>query len=261
MKNLFCFFLLHFASASYAQLTDLMQDKNVAWIADYSKDVRLDMLPEAQIKALEDMPKNTVDNRPWLLKILANETVDNNGDAYYFFANTLMTAVKNKEITVYADSLCSQVLDAGSATSRRETVSYFNSVTKETKTQDVYLTTQYEEILLFRVHQIVYYMPKTSTWGVKNISIAPLIQQKNQNGDFVGWKPLFWIKVEHQKADLAVPNITWATVTAKDCTVDVTTAKTYKKTSADMPCTIFSMPLKKIKFQFMGTTRGMKKQD
>lgn len=237
MKSLFCSLFLLFSYVATAQFADLMQNKNVAWVAESTVDMRFDMLTESQMKAVYDQSKYDIEAGVKMLKLQDNKEVDAD-EGFGVFANTLLNAAKNKQITVYSDNLCTQVVDALSVMSRIDTIVTIDPTTYETKYRIVMNAMNSDDVTVFRAHQMLYYMPKSGTWGVRTLAIAPLMMVKNDIGEFLEWSPIFWIKVENKKAKLNSADITWAVRTrskSKQSLIDINSAKEHKRIGADMP--------------------------
>lgn len=237
MKNLLSILFLLLASTAYAQLNDLMKDKNVAWVATASMDVRVDMLYDEQVKRIYDAAKYDLTGGLDIMKFQENKDV-NADEGHQLFANMLLKAAKNKQIKGFADSECLQPTDITSLITRIDTITQVNPDTYETVMKVVVNDLNWEDIHLFRLYQIVYYKPQNGTWGVKTVSIAPLIMRHDDMGNFLNWTPLFWMKVDDKKVKLNSSDITWAVRTRSrtpQSGLNLTTVKEYKKLGLGMP--------------------------
>jgi Gliding motility associated protein GldN len=206
MKNLFCAIFILITLNANAQFEDLINDKNVAWVAESSIDIRLDMLHDEQLKSMFEETKYGFNNSLSILKFQDQRSEQEREEGYLFFTNILLEAAKNKQITAYSDSLCHDPIDILACMSHNDTI-----VFSETEPPLIVKNLiQSDEIKLFRAHQITSYSPENGQWNSKTISIAPLKMVKDESGKFIAWKPIFWMKVDNKKANLNSSNITWA---------------------------------------------------
>ena len=63
-----------------------------------------------------------------------------------------------------------------------------------------------------------------------------------KEGKFLFWHPLFWIKVDNEKANIQSANITWAARTlgrAEKSLIDISLVKVLKKMGSNMPIPYF----------------------
>ena len=212
-KQLFCFYFL----VSLSPLTSLMAQKNVlqewiddpknGWVAEFSTDLRLDMLYEKEASELYKETKISLDGGLDIVKLLESE---NSGyEGYHYLSSLLMAGVQSGQITAY-DSPFSDQKAPTSSWIRQDTITRVDPTTYETVQVVVSNQVNPDDIKIFRAHQIVAYQPATATWKVKVIAVAPLIIRRDEAGTFIKLDPLFWIKVTDKKVKLNAPDITWA---------------------------------------------------
>ena len=238
MKNLFCAIFILMTLNVNAQFAYLMNDKNVAWVAESSIDIRLDMVPENVKAFISEETKYDLKGILNILK-LQGENEFYGEEGYWFFTHLLIAAAARKEITVYSDSLCRNSIEFLTAMEgTKDTTPMIDPTTYETKYIVQMCPQHIQEVSIFRVHQVIYYNSTNNKWGIRVLSIAPLKANHTKEGKFIGWRPLFWVKVEHKKADLNSPDITWSVRTQleeRENTIQLDSLKEHKKTNAKMP--------------------------
>jgi hypothetical protein len=168
------------------------------------------MLHGEDIKNIYEQTKYNVEGGLSILKFQEYKHEEQD-EGFQVFARILLEAAKNKQITVYSDSLCLHPIDILEVISRLDTVTDCFPVTYRPPNENVIRSfINPEDIKLFRAYQITYYSPKINIWGSKTIAIAPLKMVKDEAGTFISWKPIFWMKVDNKKVNVNASNITWA---------------------------------------------------
>ncbi|MEM9820222.1 MAG: gliding motility protein GldN [Bacteroidota bacterium] len=113
------------------------------------------------------------------------------------FFTILMDAAVNGDITVYStedDKFTSPLNPDEVATmgATVDTVITFDPETYEEQIQVVRNELNPEDVKRFRVKEVWYFDEETSTLQVRVLGIAPLIDVKDENGNFRYEKPMFW---------------------------------------------------------------------
>jgi len=114
------------------------------------------------------------------------------------FFSILMDAATNGDITVYSteDDKFSSSLAANEVASMGatvDTVITFDPETYEEQIQVVRNELNPEDVKRFRVKEVWFFDEQTSTLQVRVLGIAPLIDVKDENGNFRYEKPMFWV--------------------------------------------------------------------
>ncbi|MCB0654407.1 MAG: gliding motility protein GldN [Saprospiraceae bacterium] len=114
------------------------------------------------------------------------------------FFTILMDAAESGEITVYdaEDDKFSSSLDPNEVASMGasiDTVTTFDPVTYEEKIQIVTNEINPEDVKRFRVKEVWFFDEESSTLQVRILGIAPLLDVKDENGNFKYEKPMFWV--------------------------------------------------------------------
>ena len=246
-KQLFCFYFL----VSLSPLTSLMGQKTVlqewiadpknGWVAEFSTDLRLDMLTESETSTLYKETKIYLEGGLDIVKLLEN---DKSGydEGYHRLSYLLMAGVESGQIIAYESPFSDQKAPSSNWI-RQDTITRINPTTYETVQVVISNQVNPEDIKIFRAHQIVAYQPATATWKVKVIAVAPLIIRRDEAGTFMYIEPLFWIKVTDKKVKLNSPDITWAVRTRARQREGVLDFKKLileaKKSQADLPMAHF----------------------
>lgn len=114
------------------------------------------------------------------------------------FFSILMDAAVNGDITVYSveDDKFSSALPADEVATMgasADTVVTFDPETYEEQIQVVRNELNPEDVNRFRVKEVWFFDKETSTLGVRVLGIAPMIDVKDENGNFRYEKPMFWV--------------------------------------------------------------------
>jgi gliding motility associated protien GldN len=83
--------------------------------------------------------------------------------------------------------------------SKTDTVVTFDPETYEEKVQIVRNDINWEDVKRFRIKEIWYFDKETSTMNVRIMGIAPLIDVKDDQGNFRFERPLFWVYYPHAR--------------------------------------------------------------
>lgn len=114
------------------------------------------------------------------------------------FFTILMDAAVNNEITVYSteDDKFSNKLqpdEVASMGATVDTVITFDPETYEEQIQIVRNELNPEDVMRFRIKEIWFFDEETAMLQVRILGIAPLIDVKDDNGNFKYEKPMFWV--------------------------------------------------------------------
>lgn len=114
------------------------------------------------------------------------------------FFSILMDAAINNEITVYStedDKFTSKLQpdEVASMGATVDTVITFDPETYEEQIQIVRNELNPEDVMRFRIKEIWFFDEETSMLQVRILGIAPLIDVKDDNGNFKYEKPMFWV--------------------------------------------------------------------
>lgn len=124
------------------------------------------------------------------------------------FFSILMDAATSSEITVYStedDKFSSPLTPDEVATmgASVDTVITFDPETYEEQIQIVRNELNPEDVKRFRLKEIWFFDEESSTMQVRILGIAPLIDVKDDNGNFRYEKPMFWVYYPEIRETLA----------------------------------------------------------
>ena len=114
------------------------------------------------------------------------------------FFTILMDAAVNNEITVYStedDKFTNKLQpdEVASMGATVDTVITFDPETYEEQIQIVRNELNPEDVMRFRIKEVWFFDEQTSMLQVRILGIAPLIDVKDDNGNFKYEKPMFWV--------------------------------------------------------------------
>jgi gliding motility associated protien GldN len=120
------------------------------------------------------------------------------------FFKILAEAATKGDLPVYSteDDKFSKRLstqDVVTMLSKQDTVVTFDPETYEEKIQIVNNDINFEDVKRFRLKEIWFFDKKTSTLQVRILGIAPLIDAKDDEGNFRFEQPLFWVYYPHAR--------------------------------------------------------------
>ena len=183
-KKLVLFSLLWLSAFPlFAQIDDLLKNKDITWVAEISTDFIVDNPDLAEEKDL---------NRIRTIKLLPNLKVSGIYDRLEF-SYIIHNAIKTDKIRFYADSTCQNRIYAKTLI-RLDTVSPCFAPTPVSFV--LYQFCEIEDLKTFRVRQIIFYNAKNFQFGLRTLAFAPLQKIINEAGDSIDTKPLCWIKAE-----------------------------------------------------------------
>jgi len=120
------------------------------------------------------------------------------------FFSILMDAAVDGSLTTYStedDKFTSPLIASMGATV--DTVITFDPETYEEQIQVVRNDLNPEDVKRFRLKEIWFFDEETSTMQVRILGIAPLIDVKDENGNFRYEKPMFWVYYPEARKTLA----------------------------------------------------------
>lgn len=196
--------LLLAASPAYSQVPQVLSGDG-GELSDPDEDRPLDDIVEKRIidekKVLPYQPLREADifweKRIW--RVIDVREKMNLPFAYpeEMFFSILMDAAVNGDITVYSteDDKFSDKLEANEVATMGatvDTVITFDPETYEEQMQIVRNELNPEDVKRFRIKEVWFFDENTSTLQVRILGIAPLIDVKDENGNFRYEKPMFW---------------------------------------------------------------------
>lgn len=196
MRLTWIFAFLHFLSV--AQPVDL-NDPDIVWAIALTQDWKIDN------PSFESEDKDGLTT----LKILRLKNYTSP-----YLADHVFYAAADGALPIFKDSSCTIPTDIGEAFPGRDTLISFDPETYEEKIQMVFVEPfPLYDFQCWRVHQILTYHKSSANWRTQVVSLAPMVEVHNYQGDSVGIRPLFWFKTENKCPDLLNNDIIWAKTT------------------------------------------------
>jgi hypothetical protein len=212
---------------SFAQIDDLLKNKDITWVAEISTDLVLDNPDSAVAKRLN-----------WIrtLKLLPNQKVSGSDDRLEF-SYIIHDAIKSDKIPFYSDSTCQKRIFAKTLTHIDTVIKCFEPMPDGKFYFLLYNFPKPTDFKVFRAHQIVFYNSKKAQFGLRTLAFAPLEEIRNEAGDFIDIKPLCWIKADDisKRPKLSSDDIIWARKLSTYKGFDLTKAMVLKQTSSESP--------------------------
>lgn len=216
---------LHNLSLS-AQIDDLLKNKNITWVAEIYTDFYVDNPALAVEKDA---------NRVRIIKLQPNPKIS--GDD---FIDILEDIVYSEKAPIFSDSTCQNQI------SKRflfppDSVERYDSIKQERKKIIIFscgfLLFPEGENTFIRVRQVVYYDAKRAQFGLRTLAFAPMAFVRNESGEFLGSRPVFWMKAEDiiKRPRLSSAAITWAKMVVAHNGFDTKNVKILKQTGENMP--------------------------
>ena len=236
MKKLLLPFCLLLTNFIHAQLPQMIKDSKNAWVVSFTSDIRLDMLSDEQVKKVIDDSGLSIEGGLDVLKLVENPHFQMN-EGYQTLIYSLLNAANNHQIPIYSDKMCTQPF-APERLTQIDTLLLVDPTTYEQKIRVVVNTINPDDILLFRIYQSLAYQPSTGTWVSQVFALAPLKTRYTEDGHFVRYEPLFWIKVNNNKPKLDSKSITYAVRSRPRLKTGYLTfeeAEIHKRTTKEMP--------------------------
>lgn len=124
------------------------------------------------------------------------------------FFTILMEAAENGEITTYSaddDKFTSPLLpdEVKNMGSKADTIPFFDPITYEEKDTVVFNVLNHNDVKRFRLKEVWYFDEESSALQVRILGIAPLLDEYDDNGNFLLERPLFWVYYPEAREILA----------------------------------------------------------
>ncbi len=203
-SSIVLFLLIVFTNqAVLAQYTELQNDSDIPWIAEFSMDHSFTFNPDPNqhnivklIKFYND-PSNMdgANSDDWVIKWIYQNAIE--GRYECFKDPELTQKIANAELK-FLNSVVDTIITFYPETFE-ETI--------EVKRSEINLS----NIKSLRTNQIIYYNQKSGNFETKIIAVAPLMKMSPTEVPL----PLFWIKMDTafpESFDIQSPNITWGTL-------------------------------------------------
>lgn len=222
--------LLFLFSPIHAQITDLLKNDSITWVAEWDADYLIDDF---------DATDTVLNNGLSVIKYLQKDE----GKPYKpknFFSGCLWNAVEADKIKAFSDYDLKKVIKNEAAlyldsTRRRyNNESEIDSTIYDTGFNCMPVSYQPRDVKFYRTHQIIYYNALKAQFQLRILAMAPLVKR---GIDKIGQDiltPLFWFSPEMNKPNLSSDDIVWAQkLVTKNNSLDFKKAKVLKNTMTD----------------------------
>jgi Gliding motility associated protein GldN len=216
-----------------AQVSDLMNNKDITWIVESYNEF---MMSQAHEKVIGKQLNGIVKLK--YINLTKNSVEDD-----FIFQSILMDAVKKGTLNIYQDSNCT-IPKTYKSLNSIDTISMFTPEPNSSGMKIIENEIDPSSIYIFRARQIVYFNAKKIQFGLRTISIALIKKIADEQDNLLEWKTICWIKATDilKEHDLNDKDITWAQRNSLSGGVLIsgynftnTLAKTLKATSDTMP--------------------------
>jgi Gliding motility associated protein GldN len=187
---------------STAQVEDLMRDKNITWIGEFTSDFVVEGYK------LLDTSDNVNSSR--LLKY-SNTNMDFSFDEETPLFAKIRNAGRDETPVTYEDSTCVKKINPYTTV---DTIEAINPITDE-KVHKLAFRCFYipPTPRFYRVKQVLYYDKRKSNFGLRVLAIGLMVDEHNELGEVIGLKSEAWLKpnnVDSQKINLNSSDISIA---------------------------------------------------
>jgi hypothetical protein len=193
--RLFCF-LAFFPVLVFAQ-PDFLKDPDIVWAVELEQDWVLEIPLETEI-----------DHGITTLKLLFDAPYELYQSAPNLSGLVFKSAAEGK-LAIFSDESCSVRMDWASLFKFSDNHS-FNPDTQEETMEIGFTHYEPDAVKLWRLKQVLAYHQKEATWSTHVEAIAPLLVIKNEEGDSVGTRPMFWFRPDNKPQKLSTNRIVWA---------------------------------------------------
>lgn len=193
-------FLISF-QISVAQYDDLLQNKEIIWLAEFTVDFQFSTEVDFQEEQVQ------------LLKFQNNTSSFKHSNRNDWIKLWIFNQAMQDASNCYLDPNFTQKLnidDLSDITESIDTVITFNTETYEERISIISNKSSSRNIKGLRTNQVIYFNQKTNNFETRLIAVAPLFRKNSKTP-----KPLFWIKMNAVLPDnfnINQSNINWATL-------------------------------------------------
>lgn len=183
-----------------AQYEDLLNDRNISWVAEYTADFMLD--PVSCDFNFDAYNFNNDLNVIQLNIPLASGGLSQRRNLAYYFSQKILDGIRRGAYSFFEDEQLEIPLSKEKVLamfSPLDTVLTFDPETYEEKTTVVSAEISWESSVAFRVRQVFYYNKPEKTFGARLLAMAPLKTNLEREGLFDEAKPIVWLKIEAPK--------------------------------------------------------------
>lgn len=196
-------------------LEKLQKDANVLWVGEtimtYAPQYHRYAIEKAQKELLKQAGMASI-NRVKTLKLQLQDLDESNWEIHQLNDKIVENIDK---IACYRDAALTKkytTKQIKKVIASVDTIKTFDPESFEEVTQVIVNTIDPNDIYTFQLRQLIYYDKKAATFKVIPMAIAPVLSSRNNKGEVIETKPLFWMSVQHlsQTPNLNIDAITYA---------------------------------------------------
>lgn len=185
-----------------AQYDDLLSDRAIGWVAEYTADYSLN--PVTYTFRFFDEGDYEPDNDLSVINLMSVPNASGlyeHQDLEQYFSKKIFTAARNGAFALFGDEALEEPLDTAAFSRRLIKVDTVYTSAPESFDQPEFSIVRnditYDRIVSFRVRQVFYFNKTERKFGSRLLALAPLIDKKDVDGNYIETAPLVWIKFEN----------------------------------------------------------------
>lgn len=184
-----------------AQYPDLLNDRNISWVAESTADFSFNPVTytfrffgESEYEQNNELNVIQLSIPPIVAGLYQEQ------DLEQYFSKQIFTALREGAYPLFEDEaleipLPKETLDMRLA--KVDTVAYDTDDFNDTGWRIITNDLSSGEIVAFRVRQVYYYDKVAKLFGSRILAMAPLIDKRDESGNYIETMPLVWMKIEH----------------------------------------------------------------
>jgi hypothetical protein len=183
---------LFISPALHAQYDDLLRDPDIVWAAEYTTDFEMNPGDET-----EQFPRrfNTVDVVQFHNSGVENGLYGRKIFAQKYLSEQILLKMAREGFVCYKDSLLNTPMtqeELLQATVKIDTA--YSSCEGGGQFHIIRNELDFFDLWCFRIRQVFWYDQKSKTFGSRILAFAPVVDIKDEEGNYKASRPVFWIK-------------------------------------------------------------------
>lgn len=177
--------------------TDLLKDPDVVWAVELEQDWQVDLPLETELDKGVTTLKLLCEERYELYKSPPN------------LSSLVSYSAASGALAIFSDAACTVPINWASLFRFTDNHS-FDPESKEEITRVGCMDFDPDAFKIWRLKQMLAYHQKEATWSTQVMAIAPVMIIKNELGDSIGTRPMFWFRPDNKRQKLSSNQIVWA---------------------------------------------------
>jgi hypothetical protein len=188
--------------AATAQYDDLLSDRAVGWVAEYTADFSLN--PVTYTFRFFEESDYEPDNE---LNVISLSALPNASGLYshqdleQYFSQKIFQAARNGVFPLFKDEALEEPLDTAAFARLLVRIDTVYAHVPESFDQPEFTIVRsdinYDQIVSFKVRQVFFFNKTERKFGSRLLALAPMIDKKDVDGNYIETVPLVWIKLEN----------------------------------------------------------------